>query len=48
MRYFHPGFSGPSVRIGVLAQSPAGEGTAARFSSMFFRHETLTDLRDGS
>lgn len=47
VRYFHPGFDAPTVSIGILAQSPAGEGTEARFSSMFFRHQTLDDLRDG-
>lgn len=48
LRYFDPGFAAPSVEIGILAQSPAGDGTTATFSDMFFRNETLENVRDGS
>lgn len=48
VRYFDPGFTAPSVQIGILAQSPAGEGTTATFSRMFFRSERLENVRDGS
>lgn len=48
IRYFNPGFVSSDVHIGILAQSPVGDGTTATFSDMFFRHETLGDVRDGS
>lgn len=46
-RYFDAGFRGPTSAIGILAQSPVGEGTTATFRDMFFRNETLGDVRDG-
>ena len=48
IRYFDPGFTSPVVQVGILAQSPAGDGTTATFSDMFFRPETLANVRDGS
>ena len=48
VRYFDPGFTSPKVWVGILAQSPAGDGTTATFSDMFFRLETLDNVRDGS
>ncbi len=48
VRYFDPCFTAPSVQIGVLAQSPAGDGTTATFTDMFYRSETLENLRNGS
>lgn len=47
VRYFDPGFRGDELQIGILAQSPAGDGTTATFRDLFFRTETLTDVRDG-
>lgn len=47
VRYFHPGFTSDTVEVGILAQSPAGEGTTATFHDMFFRAESLADVRDG-
>lgn len=48
IRYFNPGFTSDDVRIGILAQSPAGDGTTATFREMFFRSQTLENVRDGS
>ena len=48
VRYFDPGFTSPKVWVGILAHSPAGDGTTATFSDMFFRLETLDNVRDGS
>lgn len=36
------------VQIGFSAQSPTGEGCAARFTDVAFASETLANLRDGS
>lgn len=36
------------VKIGLLAQSPGGEGTSAVFTDVHFTTETLLDVRDGS
>lgn len=50
LRYFSLGEQendGP-VRVGFLAQSPAGDGCAAEFSQITFRPGAPSDLRDGS
>ncbi len=47
VRYFDPGFRSDELQIGILAQSPAGNGTTASFRDLFFRTETLQDVRDG-
>jgi uncharacterized protein len=36
------------VKIGLLAQSPAGDGTSAVFTNVHFNTATLLDVRDGS
>jgi regulation of enolase protein 1 (concanavalin A-like superfamily) len=36
------------IKIGLLAQSPAGEGTSAVFTDVKFNTNTLLDVRDGS
>lgn len=48
IRYFNPGFTSADVHMGILAQSPAGDGTTATFRDMFFRAQTLDNMRDGS
>jgi uncharacterized protein len=37
-----------AVRIGFVAQSPVGEGSAARFGQVALSERRLVDLRDGS
>jgi regulation of enolase protein 1 (concanavalin A-like superfamily) len=46
LRYFTLGQT--LVRVGFLAQSPAGEGCAATFDHIAFRPGAPADLRDGS
>ena len=46
LRYF--ALSGDTVRVGFLAQSPAGEGCAATFDHIRFRPGAPENLRDGS
>jgi regulation of enolase protein 1 (concanavalin A-like superfamily) len=52
LRYFalgSPGESDPGpVRVGFLAQSPAGEGCQAAFDQITWRAGAPADLRDGS
>lgn len=50
LRYFSLGLSlDPGlVRVGFLAQSPAGEGCAATFDHLSFRPGAPKNLRDGS
>lgn len=36
------------IRIGILAQSPTGEGTVVRFEDAHFGTDRLQDVRDGS
>jgi uncharacterized protein len=36
------------IRVGILAQSPMGDGTTVVFSRLRFGATTLTDVRDGS
>lgn len=49
VRYFAMGPTAPGVlKIGLLAQSPAGEGTKAEFSRLSFSADTLRAVRDGS
>jgi regulation of enolase protein 1 (concanavalin A-like superfamily) len=36
------------IKIGILAQSPTGEGTAVRFEDVQFSTDRLQDVRDGS
>ena len=48
-RYFTLGEPGDRVlRLGIAAQSPAGEGTDATFSEFGWKAEGLSDNRDGS
>ena len=46
LRYFALGAD--PVRVGFLAQSPAGEGCSATFDHISFRPGAPADLRDGS
>ncbi len=46
LRYF--ALPGELVRVGFLAQSPAGEGCAATFDRITFRSGAPENLRDGS
>ena len=46
LRYF--ALPGDLVRVGFLAQSPAGEGCAATFDHITFRPGAPENLRDGS
>jgi len=46
VRHF-PLASTSGLRAGFLAQSPAGEGATARFESIAFTPERLSDLRSG-
>lgn len=49
VRYFSPGRpAGDTVRIGFVAQSPAGAGTWATFRDVRFSRSTLREVRDGS
>lgn len=49
VRYFSPGRpAGDAVRIGFVAQSPAGAGTWATFRDVRFSRSTLREVRDGS
>jgi regulation of enolase protein 1 (concanavalin A-like superfamily) len=49
LRYFAlPGDEGGPVRVGFLAQSPAGDGCAATFDHIAFRPGAPENLRDGS
>ena len=36
------------VKVGLLAQSPAGDGTSAVFTDVNFNTKMLLDVRDGS
>jgi regulation of enolase protein 1 (concanavalin A-like superfamily) len=36
------------IKIGILAQSPTGEGTEVRFEDVHFSTDRLHDVRDGS
>jgi regulation of enolase protein 1 (concanavalin A-like superfamily) len=48
LRYFAlSGDPGELVRVGFLAQSPAGEGCAATFDQIAFRPGAPPNLRDG-
>jgi uncharacterized protein len=49
VRHFRLGGDGPvSFGFGFEAQSPTGDGCAARFSRISFRPVTLASLRDGT
>jgi hypothetical protein len=49
LRYFSlTGDAADLVRVGFLAQSPAGEGCAATFDQISFRPGAPKNLRDGS
>jgi regulation of enolase protein 1 (concanavalin A-like superfamily) len=37
-----------AIKVGLLAQSPAGDGTSAVFTDVKFNTNTLLDVRDGS
>jgi len=38
----------PQAQVGLLAQSPTGDGVRVEFSELTFTSERLRDLRDGS
>ena len=46
VRYFSLGTL-PSVSVGLVAQSPIGQGASVRFSDFAFRAGELSNLRDG-
>jgi hypothetical protein len=46
VRHFALGTDG-EIQVGFLAQSPTGEGCAARFSHVELTNSTLTDIRSG-
>lgn len=49
VRYFALGSPTPRViKIGILAQSPAGDGTTSSFSRVSYSADTLREVRDGS
>jgi regulation of enolase protein 1 (concanavalin A-like superfamily) len=49
IRYFSMGTPAPDVvRVGILAQSPSGEGTTARFSQLAFTRTALDGVRTGA
>lgn len=49
VRYFALGAVPPaSVKVGIMAQSPSGEGTTATFSELLLESRTLGGVRDGS
>jgi regulation of enolase protein 1 (concanavalin A-like superfamily) len=48
LRYFALGDGPELVRVGFMAQSPAGEGCAATFDHILYRPGAPKNLRDGS
>lgn len=48
VRYFSLGESEDPVRVGLLAQSPTGDGICATFAQLTYTPGTLANLRDGS
>lgn len=49
IRYFSLGAPAPTtVKVGILAQSPTGEGTAARFSQLAFARRSPGPVRSGA
>jgi regulation of enolase protein 1 (concanavalin A-like superfamily) len=49
VRYFSLGVPDDRpIKIGMLAQSPTGEGTTVRFEDVHFSTDRLMDVRDGS
>lgn len=48
VRYFSLGQTPEPARIGLLAQSPTGEGIRVTFAQLAYTPGTLADLRDGS
>jgi regulation of enolase protein 1 (concanavalin A-like superfamily) len=49
VRYFSLGIPDDQpVKVGMLAQSPTGEGTTVRFENLRFSTELLAEVRDGS
>jgi regulation of enolase protein 1 (concanavalin A-like superfamily) len=48
VRHFSLGLAPEApVKLGVLAQSPHGEGCAARFTQLRYEERTLGDIRSG-
>ena len=47
VRYFTIGDLS-NLKVGFAAQSPVGKGCPVHFSEIGFRHESLTDLRNGT
>lgn len=48
VRYFSLGETAEPARVGLLAQSPTGDGISVTFTQIAFAPGTLADLRDGS
>lgn len=48
VRYFSLGESAEPARVGLMAQSPTGEGISVRFAGLRFTPGTLANPRDGS
>lgn len=48
VRYFSLGETEEPARVGLLAQSPTGEGISVTFTQIAYTPGTLADLRDGS
>jgi regulation of enolase protein 1 (concanavalin A-like superfamily) len=49
VRYFSMDLAAESpIKLGILAQSPAGQGTTATFRDLAFERSTLRETRDGS
>ena len=49
VRYFALGIpEDRPIKIGMLAQSPTGDGTVVRFEDVRFSTDRLHDVRDGS
>lgn len=49
VRYFTMGPRTPAtIKVGLLAQSPSGNGTTASFTRLSYSTDTLLEVRDGS
>ncbi len=48
VRYFSLGETEDPARVGLLGQSPTGEGISVTFTQITYTPRTLTDVRDGT
>ncbi|MBR7836636.1 DUF1349 domain-containing protein [Actinospica durhamensis] len=48
VRYFSLGESEEPARVGMVGQSPTGEGISVTFTELTYTARTLTDVRDGT